>query len=614
MSKTIAQVVVGLPLEGPFDYFVPESLRDQISVGKRVAVLFNHTRRLGIVVGFIDQSAFPKLNPILKILDTLEPSVDERLLKLGRTFSSHYGCSLGEALELFLAPKLRTFAETALSPASQTKLNKFKPKTSLIHHLSFTKQWDAIASHIKETLDANQNVLVLTPERHFIEEIEQKLAGFKDTFISFKSDLSQPEELSLWEQARIKEKTIIIGTRSCVFTPVPDLGTIIILSEEDRSYKQEQSPAYHAETVSLMRQQLEGVHLIYTSFTPRLEVWQKFSRKSKDKIFITDEISSTIQIVDMSNYNPRKSSLVSFPLQNQLQKTLEAKEKAILLFNRKGFSTFTVCNQCGHVVKCSRCQVNLVYSYTAKKLICRYCGHLEDLPKICPLCKSSYVRSVGTGIEKIESELARIYPQARIYHLDRELDRLPEQYDILIATQAVLKYLSKLHPAIIAVIDYDRWSSRGDFRSPEETLGMLVRMRIAAKQKLILQTRHRDDLVLKTINDLNFSSFYRQELKERKEAYLPPFCQILEIHLRSVSQEDVQKQSMLLFEKLKTLSLEKTEILDPFPDILPKLRDKYRYVIVIKTDSLDQTLPAIKKITQEFKRKSKIIVTLDVDS
>jgi len=276
-----------------------------------------------------------------------------------------------------------------------------------------------------------------------------------------------------------------------------------------------------------MRAKIEKSSLLFVSSTPSAEVWKKANAKSViKKTFETDKCSD-LQLIDLSNYKTRSSSSVSFPLQNDINKCLNQKGKAILFLNRRGFSSITKCNQCGFTIKCVRCNTNLSYLYSSKRLVCHLCNYKIELPKICPGCNSKYLRSLGGGIEKIESELARLLPGVQIAKYDRETSKIPRKADIIIATQAILKEFDKINVSLIGVLDIDAELNRFDFRSGQKVFSLLVRLRQAAREKVVVQTYQIKNYCLRAARDMNFSKFYSKELALRKELNFPPFSHLI---------------------------------------------------------------------------------------
>jgi len=618
MSFKIAQVVVGLPVEGPFDYSIPAELADKVAAGQRARVLFNRRQRLGIVVGFKAKSPFKRLNPVLSCLDNL-PALDEKALAFTKELSAYYACSWGEAIETWLPPALRTTRPLEWTPPVSGVKPESPPAAILLHDKSLDKRWPLILDMVRKTLDANRSVVFLVPEAAMVDFVVAHLAkAVSVPIVVLDKKASASKELESWLAVREGKVRILVGTRSAIFAPAAHLGLIVIYEEENTAYKQEQTPHYDARTLARIRAGVEQCSVLYVSSAPSAETWFHFlkeqTRKEKwQKITCEAERSSAIQIVDMTNYNPQRTSILSFPLQNAIRDTLAQQGKVVLLMNRKGFTTRTHCQQCGFTVKCERCNVNLTYLYSRKVMVCRHCNFKTELPKICPQCRGGYLRSSGTGTEKLESEVARLYPQARVGRFDTNSKNFPRQADIVITTKAVLREREALDTSLVAVINFDAELHHLDFRCGHHAFALLVRLRQMASQKLLVQTRMMDNYALQSVRENDLDGFYKKELSLRKELGFPPYRHLVSIGLRGVNEDFVFEQAKELFARLEKDHSPKVEISDPHPDVNPKLRDKYRFTILLKGPSVKRILAFIKKALKDFAKKRNMIVTINVD-
>lgn len=629
MSPKIAQVVVGLPVEGPFDYAVPPVLMDKVAVGQRVRVLFNRRQRLGVIVGFKAKSLFKRLNPVLSCLDSL-PVLDEKALAITKELSAYYACSWGEAIETWLPPALRTARPLEWTPPAPGEAQgtpvSFIKNITLLHDKSPDKRWPLILDMIRKTLDANRSVVFLVPEAALVNFVVAHLTkAVSVPVVIFDKRASAAKELERWIALREGKARVVVGTRSAVFAPAADLGLIVIYEEENTAYKQEQTPHYDARVLARMRAGVEGCSVVYVSSAPSAETWQQARKEKWQRITCEAERSSALQIVDMTNYNPQKTSILSFPLQNAIRDTLAQKGRVVLLMNRKGFTTRTHCRQCGFTVKCERCNVNLTYLYSRKVMVCRHCNFKAQLPKVCPQCHGGYLRSSGTGTEKLESEVARLYPQARVGRFDTNSKSFPRQTpynpkgistgqaDIVITTKAVLREQGTMDASLIGVINFDAELHHLDFRCGHHAFALLVRLRQLAAQKLLVQTRMMDNYALQAASKNDFEGFYKKELSLRKELGFPPYRHLVSIGVRGVNEDFAFEQAKELFARLEKDRSSRVEISDPHPDVNPKLRDKYRFTILLKGPSVKSILAFIKKALKDFSRKRNTIVTVNVD-
>ncbi|HLF17946.1 MAG TPA: primosomal protein N' [Candidatus Omnitrophota bacterium] len=612
MKETIAQIVVGLPVEGPFDYFVDASLQRQIATGQRVRVLFNKRKKIGYIVGFRSKSAFKKLNPVLEILDTAAPSLDEKALRLTKAFSDHYGCSWGESIEAYFPPSLRGAQKTDLPLPQTPQKDPLQPgKATLVHDIGWMKHWEIVYQRIEEQLKSNKGVILLFPEKNYVDEACEKLASFQERIIRLDKKLPLQAEKEEWEKIKTTPGLIVLGTRRAVFAPLLNLGLIVIYEEDHSAYKQDQTPHYHVNEVALMRRRIEGADVMFVSACPSAVIWEN-TRKQKWEKLSPEGVLASVQLVDMGNYNPQRSSFLSVPLQNNIRQTLEKKGKVMLFMNRRGFTTMTRCNQCGFTMKCPRCDCMLTFLYSKKKLVCRHCNHESDLPKICPQCQGSYLRSTGMGIEKLESDVARLYPEAKVAHYDKETKAFPEQANVILATQAIIRWRGHLKSDLTAVMNFDAEINRFDFRCAQKAFSLLVRLAQMTKDKLLIQTRDTENYCLKAARHWDFDGFYRQELKFSKELQYPPFAHLLAVNLRGKKEEAVLEQGQALDGLLKAKAAKNVEVSEPSADVIPKLRDQYRYTIMLKGKNLKPMLDLAKKGIKEMKKRS-VVIALNVD-
>lgn len=614
MPHSIAQVVVGLPVPGPFDYFIPEDLRETIRVGSRVYVQFRAKLCVAYVVELLAKSELPKsrIKTVISVLDNV-PALDENFLKLTKELSEHYACSWGEAIEVALPAILRTKKgiQWVAPPDAEKEANK-KPELSFIQGTIHSSA-GSIAKKIKTVFGRGQGVLFLVPEVGHVavvREFLEKVCGVKVADLD--RGFGVKRELSEWLSVKEGRLRVAVGTRSAVFAMMPNLGLIVMLDEENPAFKQEPSPFYHARHVALLRQKYEHCDVLFVSPAPTAELW-KILKDRKAAIEVSVEKQGAgLQVIDLANYK-YQNMLVSFPLQNDVQSTLTKGGKILMFLNRRGFSTLTKCNKCGFVVKCDRCNSILSYLYSKKKMFCPRCEALSELPKICPQCQSSYLRSMGTGIEKLESELARIYPGARIAVYDSDTKVFDREAQLMVATQAVMPFLHRGYFSLIAVLDFDGEINRVDFRAGARAFSLLTRLKQAAGEKLIVQTRHPQHEAIKAAVTMDAEHFYRQELKTRRELGLPPFVELIALALRGVSEDAVLKQAQGLYEQLVKVAGDVFEIAVPQPDLRPKLRDKYRFTIMLKGKTVKSMLKVVDPVLTEFSKCKGVILTVDVN-
>lgn len=655
MDKKIAKILVGLPLEGPFDYRIPAKVARDIQIGCRVWVQFGFRKLVGYVVGFSSSSKFKKVKPVISLIDC-QPVLGTDMLKLTKDFAEYYCCTWSEAIEASLPEGLRKGrAVSALIKDIETAPNKNQFSGIIIHDFFQYKYWDLIIERIKDVLKENRNILFLVPDAATLKNREELIrksfpvnpvrnkfsngadGGFKPPSVlsgndhRFKSvafsngvNITVLErkkgvkaQLEEWQKIKNGQADIVLGTRSAIFAPLTNLGLIIVEDEDNSAYKQEQGPFYHAREVAIMRSRQERIQLILTSQTPSLEAMHLIKSLKFKLIKLEPETAlSKTQIVDLSRYHRKKdrAAIFSLPLLDSLQQAVNKDEKVILFINRKGFSTFLHCKKCGFSLKCPRCNVGLTFHYDQHKLVCRYCQYKTEPIELCPQCNSDYIRYFGMGTERIESEVHRLFPQKKILRLDSEKKIRPDNFDILIATQMIFKSPESIRADLVAALQIDTALNRLDFRAAEKTFSFLVRLLKTAKQRFIIQTHNAEHYAIQAARQADFASFYKQEMKFRRSLGFPPFCHFVSVGLRGRSEDRVKAIAILFAESLMKYKPKAVFIFESQPDIPAKLRGNYRWHILLKGKNIKAINQLIRKGIKKIKKKSGIIISVNVDA
>lgn len=638
-----AQVVVGLPVNGPFDYSIPSNLYSKVKEGMRAWVQFRTKRILGYVVKLTEETHIENVKPLLDIIDD-SPILDKNMLLLTKGLSDYYGCSWGEAIEAALPEGLRKgralpkMAKPLIFPpqpyASAPKRNFSQiPNNGILVVQDWDRfsRWDIYVKEIKAALGEHKSVIILLSDKKSAiktKKIIEDRMGYSPQVLYRK----QTQELKEWAKVKNGNFDIIMGTRSSIFAPVNNLGLIIIDEEGDTVYKQDQVPHYHAREVAFMRINIEKAKLILGSTLPSLE---SFYLANKGKInpsttLKIDGLTSLaieylplprrrafpeIKIMDMRHtaYNLKHRNIIlSKYLEDGIGQTLETKGKILLFLNRRGFATFASCRHCGAVLKCPRCNINLVYYFKDKILNCHYCNFKMQAPQICPSCNSGYIRYGGIGTEKIESELARVFPQARINSPDDLRDIDIQNTDIFISTKSIIKE-TDYDFDLIGILSIDNSLSRIDFRSTEKTFGLLIGLLGLTSKKIIIQTSLPKHYCFRAIENKDINIFYAEELKERRQLGFPPFKHLAIIKLRGKNEDKVKKISADLFSKLKRINKDRNiNIVGVNPGQPAKLRGNFYWQVLLKTNSPQKAAKFLKLHLKNFSH-SGIIVTIDMD-
>ncbi|MEW6170963.1 MAG: primosomal protein N' [Candidatus Omnitrophota bacterium] len=611
-----AQILVGLPLEGPFDYSIPHQFRENIKIGSRVRIDFANRRLIGYIVGLSCDSKIKKTKPILELIDK-NPILDDTLLKLTKVLSQYYCCFWSEmieaALPLFLKNGKRIDIKASnLKPVKKTK----KQFPLLIYDQDGSKGRPIYYDKINRCIKEKQDIIFLLPEVQDVLKISKNFeAKFKDRIICLYRTQSQKQSEEAWVKIRNSSGNLIIGTRSAIFAPTLNLGLIIIDKEENRSYKQDQSPFYHARIASLMRAKIENIQLIISSVSPSLDsYYQAINKKYKLKFFKKNTLAD-IRIIDMVQelINHRKKTLISLYLENEIRKVMRNGKKVVLFLNRQGFATQLRCRNCGFVISCPRCSSSLVYHYDQKKLLCRFCNYKTDLLEICPECNKSYIKYLGQGIEKLESSLYHMFPAAKIIKIDKKINIDFDNGQIFLFTKPIsledFDFKDKI--GLVGIVALDTFFNRIDFRAAEKAFFVISQLLNLNPNLFVIQS-YTQNYLLDILKKKNMKRFYTKELNERKELDFPPFSHFATINLRSKNEENVKNRTFSFYEELNKINIQDIEVLSVNKANLYKLRGNYRYEILLKTSNPSNLNVFLKKELQEFNH-SGIIVNVDVD-
>jgi primosomal protein N' (replication factor Y) len=607
---------MGLAVEGPFDYSVTQELQNKIKVGSRVWVNLRNNKMLGYVVRITSQTNIKNIKPVLDVIEET-PVLDKNMLILTKRLADYYCCSWGEAIETALPEGLRKGKIIQDSTASGNLIkNKNVPAVvTLIHDLDGIARWDIYLSQIKEFVSLNKSVIILLPEINSVikarEIIKARLQ--MDSEVLYRK---QPGELDEWSRIKRGEVIVVVATRSGIFAPLRNPGLIIIDEEQSSVYKQDQVPHYHARVVALMRSNLEKAKLILGSTAPSLEILN-LARQNKIEYTVLPRKNSfpQIDIIDMKNLplvDKKHRIILSRYLQDSILNTLGAGGKILIFLNRKGFATFASCSSCGKILKCPRCNINLVYHFYKQILSCHYCNFKISPPKICPECNGGYIKYSGAGTEKIESELSRVFPQARIKRWEEEVKEDFLNGNIFISTQVIIKQTDYKFD-LVGVLSVDNSLNYVDYRSAEKTFSVLTRLSFLARNKMVIQTSLPNHYVFKSFANRDPNIFYNEELKQRRQLRFPPYTHFAFIRCRGKNEEKVMVFSKELFEKLSKAELPKgLKVISLNPAHPAKLRGNFYWIILIRTRNV-KSLNKFLKINLKSLRHSGIILTVDID-
>lgn len=664
MSQLYADIIIDISHEAidrTFQYVVPEELSDILEIGMQVQVPFgqgNRTRK-GYVVGITTVPDFDvdRMKCISEIPDK-SLQIEGKLIKLAAWIKRNYGSTMFDALKTVMpikekvkktAPRIEE-KNFELKKPPVTELNKSQKelveefaadrdnniyKTYLLHGVTGSGKTEVYIGCIKEVVKQGKQAIVLIPE---IGLTYQNLARFRQHFGSrvavINSRQSKGEKYEEFMKAKKHDVDVIIGPRSALFSPCKNLGLIIIDEEHDGAYKSDQTPKYHARETAIERARLENASVILGSATPTVESYA-MAKLGKYKLWELPfrpygmELS-TVSVVDMRKELRRGNrSIISRELYEEISGRLERKEQIMLFINRRGFNTFVSCRECGEAVKCPKCDVSLSL-HNNGFMMCHYCGHIEKAVTECPSCKSKLIGGFGTGTQKVEEEINRLFPTAKTLRMDRDTtskkgssseilsDFLNKKADILIGTQMIVKGHDFESVTLVGVILADLSLFDNDYRSGERTFDLLTQAagragRGEKKGHVLIQTYQPEHYAIVAAAKQDYDGFFDTEITYRRLLKYPPVYNMMVVLLTGTDYDSVSSASEELAKFLKNENRTKkdVQIIGPGDATIVKIKDLYRRVIYVKTKDVVQ-LEHIRDIVDGFERDD-IRIAVDVN-
>lgn len=514
--------------------------------------------------------------------------------------------------------------------------------TGLLYGVTGSGKTQVYLKLIDKAIEDNKDVIVLVPEIGLTSQmisIFQKRYG--NIVAVIHSGLSLGERNDEYKRIDRGEAKIVIGTRSAVFSPVHNLGLIVMDEEQEYTYKSDRTPRYHTKDVANFRAKYNKALFLMISATPSIESYSnamagKYTLCEIDERYGEAKLPDVV-CVDMKNEMKNGNrSPISVKLKELLQETLDNKKQAILLINRRGYNTFIACNDCGHVLTCPNCSISLTYHSDSRLLTCHYCGFTKVLDNKCPECNGDNVRYSGYGTQRIEHELELLFPSARIMRMDADStstkfshDRIFEsfknqEYDFLIGTQMVAKGLDFPNVSLVGIINADNSLYDENYNSSERSFDLITQVigrsgRRDGNGKAVIQTINPYNQTIEFASKQDFKGFYNNEIMLRKALVYPPYCDIYSISFVGENENTVALSAKKFFEILKELNAdnhEKLIVLGPGPAKLSKLNNQYRYRLSVKCKNsknirelINEIINGIRKI-KEFKD---ISITVDLN-
>jgi primosomal protein N' (replication factor Y) (superfamily II helicase) len=631
----LVEIALPVPLARTFSYRVPQDEAaisgTPLCVGDLVEVPFGRRKRVvGLVVGIGSIDAGEKEIDGARLRDVTRVFAEEYRvqgdrLALAKWLAEYYLLPLGEIVPLFHPPAPGTRvrrnkareehsypqvdqAEIVLTRAQQEAMDvggealrtgAFLPL--LLHGVTGSGKTEVYLNLIEQALESGKGALFLLPEIALTPQTMARIhARFGDTAAAIHSAMSAGQRCRIHEGAARGEIRVVVGPRSALFAPIPDLGVIIVDEEHDTSYKQDEKPRYHARNAALIRGKENQALVVLGSATPSLESMANAQSGRYRLMELPDRMGAELPAVELVDLRGQPGSEgFSPPLIEALSATLQEGRQAILYYNRRGFARALQCRDCGEVVQCPRCDIALTVHLRPRHLLCHYCGFQQAVGGSCPDCGSQEFLSGGGGTEKVELSLQAHFPEARILRLDHDTTRrrgshdriLAEfaggQADILVGTQMVAKGHHFPGVSLVGVLSADDGLGLPDFRASERSFQLLTQVAGRAGRtgagKVIFQTYRPEDPVIVAASMHDFAAFLAEELALREALVYPPFGKLLRLGISGRRMGQTEEAAESLAGAIRsTLNRSGLSILGPAPGVFPRINDRYRFQLLLK--------------------------------
>lgn len=513
------------------------------------------------------------------------------------------------------------------------------PKPILLHGVTGSGKTEIYLQGIQLVLERGFSAIMLVPEISLtpqtVERFRSRFAETKHEVAVLHSHLSEGERHDEWHRIRSGRARIVIGARSAIFAPLQDLGLIVVDEEHENTYKQEEAPRYHGRDVAVVRAHMEKCAILLGSATPSLESYQNAVQGKYELLRMTARIDDRklpyIRIIDMRMEPRNKGSILSERLIAALEQRLAKKEQSILFLNRRGFSTSLVCEKCGHVCECQNCSVSLTFHRGANRIVCHICGFQAVAPSKCPECKDPSIKYSGTGTEKVEDIVMKIFPKAVVKRLDADVMQRKEAFretlgafrvgkiDILVGTQMIAKGLHFPNVTLVGIVNADLSLHMPDFRAGERTFQLLTQVagragRGDVEGEVFVQSFTPFSPSIQFSRHHDFEGFWEQEIEFRKQWDYPPFTHMVLISVRSPHQARAEFSTQTLARKLKDGLPAGTILSEPAPAPLEKSHGSYRFHLSLRSRAILKLSRHLSAVMEKLTFPEDVIVTVDVDA
>jgi len=650
--SSIIEVAIPVPLHNTFDYLCDQ----KVSIGARVKVPFGKKHVTAIVLSHKKKSDFDKLRSVEEILDQ-EALLSKEILDFLFWSSNYYHHPLGEVLSSALPKNLRqgkpavikkisahnntTSPSTFDTTTEQNKAIKEVLRSEnnfygfLLHGVTGSGKTEVYLNITQAILMKGGQVLVLVPE---IGLTPQMIARFEERIeakvVTVHSQLNETQKMDAYLMAKTGEAGVVLGTRSAIFTPMPNLGLVIVDEEHDGSFKQQSSFRYSARDLSFMRAKLASVPLILGTATPSLETLKNVVDKKLTRLVLSSRpgqaIMPEINLIDMRN---QTAEALSVPLVAKMKHYLEDNKQVMLFINRRGYAPVFYCTDCDWKAECDRCDSALIYHRHINRLKCHHCG-IEKIPELnCPSCHQQTLRILGYGTERLEENLESYFPDTTIIRIDRDTTRRKRAFAlhlekinsgepcIIIGTQMLAKGHDFSNLAFVGILDVDVGLLSLDFRATEHLAQLLTQVsgragRSDHKGEVSIQTRYPNHPIFNFIRSSQYTKYASTLLKEREKTQLPPYSHQALICANSKNKNNAEKFLNKVADLLNNIDIDSVEVWGPVPAIIEKKANYYYFNLYLQSINRNQLHRVIKtfyKHLETIKINSSVRWFLDVD-
>ncbi len=631
-----------------------------LAIGSRVEIPIGRSKCFGFVMDELDKKPETfEIKKITKLSGDL-PFFNKENLAFYKWISEYYHYPLGETLSLiipsFIPKRKKDFNSVELTTVAQndpivdfTHEQKAAEKAildidiqgqcssrNLLHGVTGSGKTEVYIEIIKDTIRQKRGAIVIVPEIALTPQLIDRITvHFKGEISVIHSEISRAKKYETWMKLALGKSLLCIGARSAIFSPMPNIGLIVVDEEQDSSYKQDDRLRYNARDLALVLGKQHKAKVILSSATPSVETYHNSKEKKYSYVTLKNRVRGlclpkTI-MVDLKKAEMLSDNFSS-EMVKQIKETLDKKEQVILYLNRRGYSNTIICKTCGARVSCPNCSITLTEHKNKRIMLCHYCGYERDIPNYCSSCKSHSLYSVGSGTERIYEEIKTLFPEAKVARMDSDsikgkkslgdiLKKIADRnIDIIVGTQILGKGHDFPEVTLVGIVNADVTLHLPDFRSAEKTFHQVMQVSGRAGRMrqgtVVLQSYMPEHFAIQSAVKNDYDGFYKEELNNRKEVLYPPFVNLVDLKFSSTSKDMSLRSAKNAYDVIqKLIRSKKMNIitLGPSPSPIPMISNRYRHHIVLKGKSRSELNSLLNLFNAEYKKDRQLRLSIDVD-